>query len=222
MQLTMSNSGAAVQVGGRRDGYYQQARPEVAELVPAECRRVLDVGCGGGELSRLLQKRGHVVSGVELVPEAAAAARQHLERVEVADVEADGFPFPPGSFDALVFADVLEHFVDPWRVLREAVPLLAPGGRVVVSVPNLQNWRVLRRLLLGKWEYRERGITDFGHLRFFTAATLRGLFASTGLAVTHLGYHYRRTFGRALANVLTFGKARPYLARQLLAVARRV
>ena len=113
-------TGAAAQPGGRSDAYYVQSRPEVADLVPPECRRVLEVGCGAGELGRLLKQRGHYVAGVELVPEAAEAARRHLDHVVTADVEIDGLPFMSGSFDAIIFADVLEHLIDPWRSVARA------------------------------------------------------------------------------------------------------
>jgi SAM-dependent methyltransferase len=214
-------SGAAAQAGDRPADYYTQSRPEVADLVPRQCRRILDVGCSGGGLGLLLRQRGHHVTGVELVPEAAVRARQILDRVEVRDVEADGFPFAPGSFDAVLFADVLEHLIDPWRVLREAAGLLAPGGCVVASIPNLQNLDVLRRLVRGKWEYRERGLTDFGHLRFFTLGTIRRLFAQAGLTITHVGYRYRRSWPRRLACLLTAGRARAFLTRQYLVVGER-
>jgi SAM-dependent methyltransferase len=214
-------SGAKVQAGGRPPSYYVQSRPEVAALVPPQCRRVLDVGCGCGELGRLLRQRGHDVAGVELVPEMADQARPWLERVETLDVETAPWPFAPDSFDALVFADILEHLVDPWRVLREAVELLAPGGVVVASIPNLQNLDVLWRLVRGRWEYRERGITDFGHLRFFTLCTIRGLFAQAGLQIEHVGHRYRRSWWRESLCWLTLGKARAFFTRQYLVVGRR-
>ena len=216
-----TRSGAAVQAGGRPPSYYVQPRPEVAALVPPDCRRVLDVGCGAGELGRLLRARGHHVTGIELVPEAAEAARRQLDHVVTADVETAGFPFPPGSFDAVVFADLLEHLIDPWRILREAAALLAPGGHVIASIPNLQNLDVLRRLVRGRWEYRERGLTDIGHLRFFTLHTIRGLFAQAGLALVHVGHRYRRSLWRRLLCLLTAGRARAFLTRQYLVVARK-
>jgi SAM-dependent methyltransferase len=213
-------TGAAIQAGDRPSSYYVQARPEVAALVPPECRRVLDVGCGAGHLGRLLRERGHIVTGVELVPEAAAEARQWLDEVATADVEA-GLPFAPGSFDAVIFADLLEHLVDPWRVLGQAAALLTPGGVVVASLPNVQNLDVLMRLVRGRWDYRERGILDRGHLRFFTLETIRKLFEQAGLTLTHVGHRYRRSLFRETVCFLTAGRARAYFTRQYLVVGRR-
>jgi O-antigen biosynthesis protein len=214
-------SGAAVQAGGRPDAYYEQSRPEVAELVPPRCRRVLEVGCGSGELGRLLRSRGHHVTGIELVPEMAQLARRRLDCVVTADVEQEGFPFPPASFDALVFADVLEHLVDPWRVLREAVEVLADDGVVVASIPNVQNIDVLHRLFLGRWDYRERGILDIGHLRFFTLHSIRALFSQADLIIEHVGHRYRRSWWRESLCLLTAGWARNLWTRQYLIVGCR-
>jgi SAM-dependent methyltransferase len=193
----------------------------VADLVPALCRRVLEVGCGDGHLGGLLRSRGHHVTGLELIPEAAERARQRLDHVVTADAEADGLPFPPASFDAIVFADVLEHLVDPWRVLRAAAELLAVGGVVVASVPNVQNGDVVWRLLRGRWDYRERGILDRGHLRFFTLRSIRSLFEQAGLEICHVGYRYHPTWWRELLGLLTAGWARGFWTRQYLVVGRR-
>jgi SAM-dependent methyltransferase len=219
--MERTRSGAAVQAGNRPHFYYDQSRPEVAELVPAQCHRVLEVGCAAGQLGRLLKACGHHVTGVELVPEVAEAAREHLDHVVTADAETDGFPFAPDSFDCIVFADVLEHLIDPWRVLREAVEVLSPVGCVIASIPNVQNIDVLWRLLRGRWDYRERGITDFGHLRFFTLRTIRGLFEQAKLEVVYVGYKYRRSWWRGVMCWLTLGKAREYYTRQYLVVGRR-
>jgi SAM-dependent methyltransferase len=210
-------SGAAVQPGRRPSGYYDQARPEIADLVPPRCRRVLDVGCGAGHLGELLKTRGHQVTGVELVPEAAAVAQSLLDAVFVGDVEAVGLP--PGPFDAILFADLLEHLVDPWHVLRQAAARLAPGGVIVASIPNVQNGDVVWRLLRGRWDYRERGILDRGHLRFFTLDTIRDLFTQAGLEIFHVGHRYRRSWWREALSSLTFGWARRFFTRQYLVVA---
>lgn len=214
-------SGAAVQASARPANYYSASRPEIVELVPLECRRILDVGCARGELGRVLQQRGHQVTGIELVPAAAAEARRHLHQVHALDIESEGFPFLAASFDCLIFADVLEHFIDPWRVLREATELLAVGGCVVISVPNLQNWRILRGLLRGKWKYRERGILDRGHLRFFTRQTVEQLVADSGLVIDQIHYHFRASRFRSLLGAFSFGGVHPFLGRQILVVAHK-
>jgi SAM-dependent methyltransferase len=212
-------TGASVQAGARPAAYYDQDRPEVAALVPTRCRRILEIGCGTGQLGRLLKARGHHVTGIELLSATAHEARRWLDAVVTADVEA-GLPFAPASFDCVVLADVLEHLVDPWRVLREVAALLTEDGCVVASVPNVQNLDVLWRLARGRWDYRERGILDRGHLRFFTLATLRSLFAQARLELFHVGHRYRRSLWRGLLCWLTAGRARAFFTRQYLLVAQ--
>jgi SAM-dependent methyltransferase len=212
-------TGASVQAGGRPEAYYDQDRPEVAALVPARCRRILEVGCGTGQLGRLLKARGHHVTGIELVSATAHEAGRWLDAVVTADVEA-GLPFAPASFDCVVLADVLEHLVDPWRVLGEVAGLLAENGCVVASVPNVQNWDVLWRLARGRWDYRERGLLDRGHLRFFTLASIHDLFGQAGFELTHVGHRYRRSLWRGLICFLTAGRARAFFTRQYLLVAQ--
>jgi SAM-dependent methyltransferase len=121
----------------------------------------------------------------------------------------------------VVFADVLEHLVDPWRVLREAAGLLTEGGCVVASIPNVQNWDVVWRLARGRWDYRERGILDVGHLRFFTLRSIRGLFEQGGLRLTRVGHSYRRTWWRAALCLATAGRARAFFTRQDLVVGHK-
>ncbi len=70
---------------------------------------------------------------------------------------------------------------------------------MIASIPNVQNADVVWRLLRGRWDYRERGILDRGHLRFFTLQGIRDLFARAGLTVEHVGCRYRRTWLRGAA-----------------------
>ncbi|HZP42304.1 MAG TPA: class I SAM-dependent methyltransferase [Candidatus Binatia bacterium] len=164
--------------------YYRRAREELQDLLPPRPRRVLDVGCGEGALGAAV-KRAHPcceVLGVELSPEAAAVARARLDRVLVGDVERVDVAVD-AALDAIVYGDVLEHCVDPWAVLRRHAALLADGGRVVVSLPNVRHWAVILGLLRGAWEYQEAGILDRGHLRFFTRREGERLLAQAGLRV---------------------------------------
>jgi 2-polyprenyl-3-methyl-5-hydroxy-6-metoxy-1,4-benzoquinol methylase len=159
----------------------------VADLV-GRGKRVLDVGCRTGGLGRALIGRGCQVSGLELDEAAAELAKADLEQVVVADLNTSSVSehFAAGSFDAVVFADVLEHLHDPVAVLRDAATLLEPDGRLVVSVPNVTHGSVRLALLQGRWSYTEAGLLDAAHVRFFNRAGVLEMVAAAGLAVDEL------------------------------------
>jgi 2-polyprenyl-3-methyl-5-hydroxy-6-metoxy-1,4-benzoquinol methylase len=159
----------------------------IADLIGPD-RTVLDVGCWTGDLGRALATRGCTVTGVEVDADAAERARVDFTRVETADVEETALSslFDAGSFDAVVFGDVLEHLRDPARVLRDATTLLAPGGRIVLSVPNVTHGSLRLAVLQGQWRYTERGLLDSTHLRFFDRAGLLTLLREAGLTVDEL------------------------------------
>jgi methionine biosynthesis protein MetW len=165
---------------------YETPRREIADRVPATARRVLDLGCAAGGLAALLKARGPVeVVGVELDDAYAAAAAARCDRVVHADAEAlAGRPdleAELGRFDCLVAADVLEHLVDPWTVLRAYARLLDAGGTAVVSLPNVAHWSTYAHLLRGSWPRLPEGIHDATHLRWFTLRDAGELLAQAGL-----------------------------------------
>ncbi len=147
--------------------------------------RTLDVGAATGFLGSALAARGHTVIGVESDPARAAAAAPHYAAFYTASL-ADLPVLPEGPFELVVAGDVLEHLANPAGALDHLVAQMAPGGKVLVSVPNVAFVLVRLELLLGRFEYRQRGIMDATHLRFFTHSTLRRLLAEAGLAVTRL------------------------------------
>jgi 2-polyprenyl-3-methyl-5-hydroxy-6-metoxy-1,4-benzoquinol methylase len=186
--------------------YYQQPRHEVAALVPATARRVLDVGCAEGVLGRHLLERGVAeVVGIEQVPEVAIRAGQRLTRVLCGDVSTVELPAGIGTFDCIVFADVLEHLVNPTEVLRRFLPLLAPGGTIVASIPNIRHHAILHMLAEGHWSYQDAGIMDRTHLRFFTLKEIQALFAAEGLEIRTLSANMDPAYEQAKAS--TEGKA---------------
>jgi len=151
-------------------------------------RRVLDVGCSSGYLSSQLAARGNVVVGIELDPEAAREAEAFCERVVVGDVESMELPFEPASFDVVLLGDVIEHLRNPARALARLRPLLRPGGRLVLSTPNVANWAIRGSLLAGRWRYTDRGILDRTHTHLFTRATLRETLEEAGYVVDRIDF----------------------------------
>lgn len=187
--------------------YYQQGRPDVAVLVPHSARSVLDVGCAFGALGRLLiDERDCVVQGIERNPCATEHLKNIYEHFVIGDVEEALPAFAGRRFDCIVFADILEHLVDPARVLRDARKLLAPDGCVVASIPNVRNLRVIYDLLVrGRWRYEDSGIMDRTHLRFFTRTELMNLFQGCGYRVDRIEVNkdrYRKQPKKAIAALL--------------------
>jgi SAM-dependent methyltransferase len=147
-------------------------RPELTRRLPGGTARILDVGCGagGGIAAARARHADWSVTGVERDPGLAAQARARCDRVVEGDLReilprlaAEG-----ERYDAIVFADVLEHLEDPVDALRAARPLAASGARLLVSVPNVGNLSVVRDLLCGRFDPVPAGLLDAGHLRWFT------------------------------------------------------
>jgi 2-polyprenyl-3-methyl-5-hydroxy-6-metoxy-1,4-benzoquinol methylase len=134
--------------------------------------RALDIGCSSGYLARRLVERGATVVGIDVDEEAVQEARKICEQVLIGDVETMELPLPEGSFDLVLAGDVIEHLRDPERFLARIRPLLRPGGRLVLTTPNVANWAVRLGLLAGRWRYTDRGILDRTHTHFFTKKTL--------------------------------------------------
>jgi 2-polyprenyl-3-methyl-5-hydroxy-6-metoxy-1,4-benzoquinol methylase len=167
--------------------YFRYPRPEMVPFVPAQCRRMLDVGCADGTFGEVLKRtRGIEVWGVEPTKAAAATARTKLDRV-VEGVFDRQAVLPAGSFDCILFNDVLEHMFAPELALRYAKELLAPGGVVVASIPNIRSFPAVWQLLFhARWEYQDAGVLDKTHLRFFTKSSIVDMFEREGFALERI------------------------------------
>ena len=150
--------------------------------------RVLEFGCATGYMSEVLKNRlGCTVVGVEIDRDAAAIAEQHTERVIVGDAEKIDYAaeLAGEEFDVVLFADVLEHLKEPGDVLRRVRPFLADNGVAIASIPNIAHASVRLALLGGEFRYREWGLLDDTHLRFFTRASIQDLFEESGYVITN-------------------------------------
>jgi 2-polyprenyl-3-methyl-5-hydroxy-6-metoxy-1,4-benzoquinol methylase len=161
---------------------------------------VLEVGPGDGVVGAwLTTNKGCQVVGVEYVPAAAQAAAERFAymitgSIEDPQVQAQVRELAP--YDVIIFADVLEHLVDPWGVLGELRPLLNPGGRVLMSVPNIAHWTARANLLMGRFDYTDGYLMDRTHLRWFTWKSARGLAAGSGYRVVEEQVVFKPRFAR--------------------------
>ncbi len=154
--------------------------------------RLLDVGCMFGFLLDEAARRGLETWGVELSPEPARAAAAHGHRVTIGTLDDHVSAHPDQRFDAIVAQHVVEHLPDPAGFFRQAAGLLAPGGRLVIAVPNFE--ARLRRLAPAAWGWYQVPV----HLHHFTARGLRHLAIAAGLEVEAEAAHGGDTLFLAL------------------------
>ena len=168
------------------------AHSRCVALIPAGSA-VLDVGCGDGKLAARLKQRQCFVVGVDRDPEMIAAARPICDEVVCADIETYALERWTQRFDVVLCADVLEHLVEPTRVLARLRDVLKPAGFLVASIPNVAHWSIRLRLATGDFGPDEFGILDADHLHAYTLKTARQLLRSAGfdIRVVEIAYGHR-------------------------------
>ena len=147
--------------------------------------RALDVGTGSGALGRFLSANSCTIDGITYSHAEAELARQHYRRLEVIDLETvvPSSAFPQQSYDVIVCADVLEHLRNADQILRDLRTLLAPGGRLLISIPNVTYMGVIASLFASKFVRTAEGLLDSTHVRFFDRGSLEQFVADCGLQV---------------------------------------
>ena len=156
-------------------------------LKVARPRTVLDIGCGPGHVASRCRDLGIRVTGIDLhQPPAAVVSEFHAT-----DLEHDSLPADVWDYDAVLLLDVIEHLADPEKFLLaqrhglRARPSVGNAPLFVISTPNVAFIAVRLNLLLGRFNYAERGILDITHKRLFTRRSLLRL-------LDECGYHVER------------------------------
>jgi len=150
-----------------------------------EGHTILDIGCGEGYLSRELAAAGNQVIGVDLLdkPQCLDSMKAYHCCDLSHGLDAGQEPLRSTHPDRVLLLDVLEHLTKPEPVLEACRTLLAPQGIAIITVPNIANIWVRLSLLLGRFEYTDRGILDRTHVRFYTRKAARRLLAENGFEV---------------------------------------
>jgi 2-polyprenyl-3-methyl-5-hydroxy-6-metoxy-1,4-benzoquinol methylase len=138
-------------------------------------KRILDVGAGGGGIGRAIKAEApKELVAIEIDLRAHEILAEHYDRV-LTDIT----PVKNEQFDWIIILDVLEHLAKPAVFLANLRDLLAPGGSILISVPNVAHWSVRIPLFFwGSFEYRSVGIMDGTHLQFFSRRSLIKLCSS--------------------------------------------
>lgn len=211
---------------------YILPRNDIIELIKdfSTPKKVLDVGCSIGTLGREIKKifKNCEVSGIELFPEMANLAKNLIDKVVIGDVETLKLQthFEPNYFDIIIFADILEHLKNPWKLLKEYNQFLRNDGIVIASIPNVRHYSTIFSLVfLNYWPYRTRGINDFTHLRFFTIRNIKILFEEAGFKIIKIKRKYRIIEAPSIFNIFSRLFVIPgfedFLTFQFLIVAKK-
>lgn len=193
---------------------------------------LIDLGAAGGELGDSIRDHFDRTIGFEFQIDCLGELQDRFDEVVICDLEK--LRGLPAAIDAVVCADVIEHLRDAPALLRLIHGSLTPGGYFFLSVPNIANITVRLGLLFGVFEYRDRGILDNTHLRFYTLRTIRRDVENAGfriVAVRGSSVPLRLIIGRytpeillrlgeRILSVLT-GLWRSLFAYQIIIVARR-
>lgn len=163
-----------------------QVRGDLLERISPGARSVLEFGCGEAPLGEALKRRQECrVVGIELDRDAAAIARQRVDEVHCGDVRQIVGSLQE-SFDFVVGGDIVEHLDEPWTFLTDLRRITAPGGQLLLSLPNIANASIIGDLLEGRFDYVYMGIACVGHLRFFTRQSLEELLTIAGWEVVSI------------------------------------
>jgi 2-polyprenyl-3-methyl-5-hydroxy-6-metoxy-1,4-benzoquinol methylase len=171
-------AGATAFDGVRR---YDQISSVVQQLGPG---KILDAGCGDGRLARAIRANCSdvVIHGCDLST-VALARSEGLDRQYSVDLNCGVLPEPDESFDLVIASEVIEHLIQPDRVLAELIRVLRQGGHVLLTVPNVAFWRFRVQALRGQVP----SVTaDDRHLHSFSASLLEQLVRKAGLQVVWL------------------------------------
>jgi 2-polyprenyl-3-methyl-5-hydroxy-6-metoxy-1,4-benzoquinol methylase len=163
-----------------------QTRYDLLDRIGTDAKSILEFGCGEAPLGEALKKRQKCrVVGIELDADAAAVARKRIDDVYRGDVR-EIVSILHEKFDWIIGGDIVEHLDEPWSFLGELRRLAAPGGHLLLSIPNLSNASVVADLLHGRFDYVYMGLTCVGHLRFFTKQSIADMLTIAGWEVVEI------------------------------------
>ncbi|MCP9758609.1 methyltransferase domain-containing protein [Aquitalea sp. S1-19] len=164
--------------------YYPEHIAQV--IINIEPETWLDIGCNQGHLFKATKGYWKKAVGVEINPTAAKEAAKHATHVYSDDFDKIGklinHDYPTG-FDIISFNDVLEHMYNPWESINKASEYLSEDGILILQVPNISHYSIIRELLAGRFDYQSTGLLDATHIRFFTPETFREAVHRAGLEI---------------------------------------
>lgn len=156
-------------------------------ILTGKGKKVLELGCASGYITKILKERGCNVTGIELDPALAKKAEKFADKIIVGDLEQLNFDsLLNEKYDVILIGDILEHLKNPLQVLKKLRTVLNNDGFIVCSIPNIAHGSIRLQLLDGQFQYTETGLLDKTHLRFYTLNSILSMLNSAGFSITKL------------------------------------
>jgi 2-polyprenyl-3-methyl-5-hydroxy-6-metoxy-1,4-benzoquinol methylase len=182
----MSSTTAGVDSNIKEKVYHNEGNKNVLAQVTGSGLTILDAGCGHGDNAALLKQMGHTVDGVTISEKERAQAAPVLRNGYIFNLE-NGLPdaVKQERYDVVICSHVLEHICYPQQLLKDIMLVLKPGGKLIVALPNIMNYRSRFKLMAGNFKYQETGIWDYTHFRWYTYKSGAELLTGAGFTLQH-------------------------------------
>lgn len=212
----------------KTDGYFKNIRKELLDLIPQKNKygSMLEIGAGSGATLIYAKKKSYAQSifGVELCTVANSFQQsKEFENFIIGNIENIELPFNQEQFDVILCADVLEHLVNPYDVIKKMHPYLKNNGVFITSLPNIRQMQMLKQIYInGDFKYTDAGILDKTHLRFFCKKNMIELFENNGYVIDRIVSN-SNLIGKTtkMLNRVTFNVFDQFLAAQYYLVASK-
>lgn len=209
--------------------YFSTPRLDLINLIPPTKKplKVLEIGAGSGDTLIKIKELGlaDYTVGVDIVEIKDSHQKSSLiDEFFIGNIETESFNIPNDYFDIVICGDVLEHLVDPWKVVEKIGKLLKKDGLLIVSLPNIREISTLYKIVFkGDFKYESKGILDKTHLRFFCKKNLSNLINNNDLKIKTITSNMETTFSkRKILNWLTLGLFKEFLISQHFVIAQKV
>lgn len=192
-------------------------------FIPTGVGKVLEFGCGEGNFSALLKDRFSAETwAVEINDRCAQIAAAKLHRVINNDANRCLKDLPNRYFDCIICFDFLEHLADPYTFLTNLKSKLTQDGVIISSIPNIRYFTVFRDFVLhGNWDYKDQGVMDRTHLRFFTYKSIVKMFQMLGFELVRIeGAHPTSSRSCRILQWLTFNALSDIRYKHFITVAK--
>lgn len=193
------------------------------KYLPSNLKKVLEFGCGFGAFSALVKQKTNAETwAVEFDPKASLEASKILDKVINKDAMESLSDLPDNYFDCIIFFDVLEHMSDPYSLLINIKKKLNKNGTVIASIPNVRYYTNFKNYVLkGQWEYKDQGILDRTHLRFFTHKSILNLFQNLDFEILLIeGIHPTSSKTYKIINMLLWNSLKDVKFKHFAVIAK--